>query len=61
MKRNKCNSTDGVMHLDFYGKTLGFHYEGADKLRSCSGATISCLVVLLILAVSAHRFLSLRF
>ena len=42
-------------HLDFYGKTVGFHYEGQDKLRSCTGAILSILVFVLILGFGAMR------
>ena len=50
---------EGLKKLDFYGKTVGFHYEGQDKLRSCSGATVSICVFILIMAVAAFRFLQL--
>lgn len=44
-----------IKHLDFYGKTLGFHYRGQDKMRSCTGATISLIVFVAICAISMHR------
>ena len=40
-----CGSS-AVKSFDFYGKTLGFHFQGQDKLRSCSGAIISLMVFL---------------
>ena len=49
-----CSS---AKHLDFYGKTLGFHYKGQDKMRSQTGAILSMLVFLAICAISAHRLL----
>ena len=44
-----------VTHLDFYGKTLGFHYDGADKMRSCTGALISLFVFFAIVMTSLSR------
>lgn len=44
-----------VKQLDFYGKTLGFHYQGADKMRSYTGALISAVVFLAITVSAAYR------
>ena len=48
-----------IKHLDFYGKTLGFHYRGQDKMRSCTGATISLIVFFLICTVGLWRLATL--
>ena len=42
-----------------FGKTIGFHYRGEDKLRSVSGATASICVVLLVCLISAYRMLGI--
>lgn len=47
-----------LKHLDFYGKTLGFHFRGQDKLRSCTGATLSLIVFSAICITSAYRLLA---
>jgi len=47
-----------VTQLDFYGKTLGFHYDGADKMRSCTGALLSLFVFLAIVMTSLSRLTS---
>lgn len=41
--------------LDFYGKTLGFHIEGQDKIRSASGASLSLLVFISICLISVYH------
>ena len=48
----KCST---LKHLDFYGKTLGFHYRGEDKMRSFTGSVISLVVFVAICALSFHR------
>jgi len=51
----RCKHT--VNHLDFYGKTVGFHYDGQDKLRSFTGSLLSIVVFTAILLISATRLL----
>lgn len=46
MKAKTFCGNSAIRSLDFYGKTLGFHYQGEDKLRSFSGAIISLIVFL---------------
>ena len=52
----RCSNYGGaVTHLDFYGKTLGFHYNGADKMRSCTGATLSLIIFVAVVVSSLIR------
>ena len=55
MKR-RCN---GLKNLDFYGKTVGLHYDGDDKMRSRTGAFATICTLAVILIISTQRFLLL--
>ena len=50
-------ATRMIKHFDVYGRTLGFRYEGHDKVRSVMGAVTSILVFVLIVAITGHRLI----
>ena len=46
-----------VKRWDCYAKTVGFHHEGADKIKTKSGAVVSLVVLVMVLVMTAWRIM----